>query len=161
MKKQLIYILIAATSLATVACNKDSVNFIRDNTTTTGVGGIPVSTNALTELNLLPAKTLSASLTTASPTFAAGANLRFELQYFSETPVKEINLYSTVGAGARTKVFTQPYAPAFSAIKRLDTLLVPYVVPLATPSTTGIKLEFEILNQNTLSLTRTGWMRVL
>jgi hypothetical protein len=83
-----------------------------------------------------------------------------ELWYFSNTPIREINLYATVGAGARTKVFTKPYAPSFSAIKRSDTLLIPYTVPAATPSNTGIKLDFEILNENALSLVRSGWLRV-
>jgi hypothetical protein len=154
--KQSIIILLLGTGLL-MACEK-SVDFIGDNTTVTGVGSYPISANPLTEV--ASARTLTATLATATPRFVAGSNLSFELWYFSNTPIREINLYATVGAGARTKVFTKPYAPSFSAIKRSDTLLIPYTVPAATPSNTGIKLDFEILNENALSLVRSGWLRV-
>jgi hypothetical protein len=137
---------------------KKSVDFIADNTYETGVGSIPVSTNPLTDL--ITNRALTATLTASTPRFNAGTAISVELQYFSQSPVKEINLYATVGAGARVKVSTQPYQSAFSQVKRLDTLLVPYTVPLGTASNTGIKLEYEILNANTLSLLRTGWIRV-
>jgi hypothetical protein len=140
-----------------IACKKD-VDFIRDNTETTGAGSYPISSNAL--IDVTTNRTLSTSLTSSTPRFNAGSDLNIELQYFSESPIKEVNLYSTVGTGARTKVFTKAYTPSFSSTKRLDTLMVPYQVPANATSNTGIKLDFEIVNQNTLSLTRTGWLRV-
>jgi hypothetical protein len=154
--KQLLYIILFA-ALGFAGCKK-SVDFIADNTDLTGTGSYPISANPITDI--ATARTLTTSLTSATPRFLAGAALSMELQYFSESPIKEVNLFATVGAGARTQVFNKPYSASFSAIKRVDTLLVPYTVPAGTPASTGIKLEFQILNQNTLSLTRTVWLRV-
>jgi hypothetical protein len=155
MKK---YILILSALIFTLMACKKSNDFIADNTAVTGVGSYPICANPLVEF--ASNKSLTGSLGTTTPSFAAGTNTSVELQYFSETPIKEINLYATVGAGARTAVYNKPYSPSFSAIKRLDTLMVPYTIPTA-PATTGVKLEYEIVNQNALKITRTGWIRVL
>jgi hypothetical protein len=141
-----------------IACKK-STNFIGDNTTPTGVGSFPISSNPL--IDFVTNKTLNGSLTSTTPTITIGSSISVELQYFSESPIKEVNLYATVGAGARTAVYNKPYTPSFSAIKRLDTLMVPYTVPTGTVTATGIKLEYEIVNQNTLKILRTGWLRAL
>jgi hypothetical protein len=155
MKK---YILILSTAVFTLMACKKSNDFIGDNTSVTGTGSYPICANPLVEF--ASNRTLTATLVTATPSFAVGTNTSVELQYFSETPIKEINLYATVGAGARTAVYNKPYTPSFSAIKRLDTLMVPYTIPTA-PAATGIKLEYEVVNQNDLKITRTGWVRVL
>ncbi len=156
MKKIILYST-AAFLLGIAACKK-SVDFIADNTTT-GTGFIPVSTNALIDFNNSPNRTLTSTLGSSTPVYPGGTLLKVELQYFSQSPIREIVLYETVGSGSRTQVATIPYAPAFSTIKRLDTLLVPYTVPASAAANTGIKLEYEIVNQNTLKLTRTGWIR--
>lgn len=156
MKKfQYSFILLAL--LATVAaCKRDEWDFIRDNTKPSGVGYYPVSSNPI--IDTTSRKTLTTT-TSNPPAFAAGYEVKVELQYMSESPVKEINLYNTVGATARAKVGTWPYQKAFSNLKRLDTLIVPYVMP-ASPSGTLVKLEFEILNQNNLNLIRTVYTKV-
>jgi hypothetical protein len=155
MKK---YILILSTAIFTLMACEKSNDFIADNTSATGVGSYPICANPLVEF--ASNKSLTGSLGSATPSFAVGTNTSVELQYFSETPIKEINLYATVGAGARTAVYNKPYTPSFSAIKRLDTLMVPYTIPSA-PASTGIKLEYEVVNQNALKITRTGWIRAL
>ena len=144
MKKMFFYIIVAA--LALTACEK-SQDVNRDYAVPTGKGSYPVSTNTLVDL--------STNKNLGTVNFNAGYAFNTELQYFSQDPVKEINLYSTVGSGARTKITTLPYAPAYSNIKKLDTLLVPYTVPAGQVSGTSIKLEYEIVNQNTLNLIRT------
>jgi hypothetical protein len=156
--KKIFLILSAAIVLFITACKK-SVDFIADNTNVTGTGYIPVSSNPLIDFNVTPNKTLTATLGTSTPVYTGSSMLSVELQYFSQGPVKEINLYATVGTGLRTLVSVTPYAAAFSQIKRLDTLMVSYVVPASVPANTGIKLEYEILNQNALKLIRTGWIR--
>lgn len=143
---------------AFLACNKDEHDFLRDNTTTTSAGYIPISNNTLQDVTANPVRNLGTSSGTAT-VYPAGATFRTELTFFSQTPVKEINLYNTIGAGARTLVNSYPYAPAFSAAKRLDTLLVPYTVPTAA-SGTVIKLDYEIKNVNALSATRTVYVKV-
>ncbi|MEO6583294.1 MAG: hypothetical protein ABIO05_03165 [Ferruginibacter sp.] len=155
--KKLFFIAITFIVIFCTACDKES-DFIRDNTTATGTGSIPVSANPLSDA--ISKKSLSTSLTASTVKFAAGTVLSIELQYFSQSPIKEVNLFETVGAGARTQVYNKAYTPTFSDIKRLDTLMIPYTVPMAA-SNTGIKLEFEIVNQNTLKLTRTAWLRIL
>ena len=144
MKKMFLYTLAAV--LVVTACEKpQDVN--RDYAIPTGKGSYPVSTNALVDL--------STNKNLGTVNFSGGYAFNTELQYFSQEPVKEINLYSTIGTGARTKISTIPYAPAYSNIKKLDTLLIPYTVPAGQASGTSIKLEYEIVNQNTLNLIRT------
>jgi hypothetical protein len=157
--KKIILIINVAIVLLCIGCSKKSVDFIADNTSNTGVGSIPVSSNPLIDFNITPNKTLTGTNVAATPVYPGAAVLKVELQYFSQSPVKEINLYETVGTGARTLVSKTPYAPAFSQIKRLDTLMLLYTVPTTAAANTGIKLEYEILNQNALSLTRVGWIK--
>lgn len=145
MKRNLFYTIIAA-ALITGACKK-SQDINRDYAIPTGKGSYPVSSNALVDL--------STNKTLGTDSLKAGYMVTTELQYFSQDPVKEINLYNTVGNGARTKIPTQPYAAAYSNIKKLDTLLIPYTVPTGLSQGTKIKLEYEIVNQNALNLVRT------
>jgi hypothetical protein len=149
--KRLFIILIIFCTTFFVACDKNN-DFLEQNTTATGVGYAPVSNNTLQDVTANPVKNLGTT-TSSATVYPAGANFKTELTFFSQSPVKEINLYNTIGSGARTLVGTWPYAPAFSNAKRLDTLLVPYTVPTAT-SGTVIKLEYEIKNVNALSVVR-------
>lgn len=159
MKKIEINILffIIALSLIITACEKDK-NFIADNTINTGVGYVPVSTNTLQDVSVIPVRTLATSSGTATA-FTGGTTFKTELTFFSQSPIKEINLYNTIGTSARTLVTTIPYAPAFSQSKRLDTLIVPYTVPASAAIGTVIKLEYEILNTNALSVIRTVFVK--
>lgn len=145
MKKNLLYTIIA-TTLIVAACKK-SQDITRDYAIPTGKGSYPASTNTLVDMST------NRSLGTVN--LAGGYTFSTELQYFSQEPVKEINFYSTVGTGARTKITTIPYAPAYSNLKKLDTLLIPYTIPTGQAAGTSIKLEYEIVNQNALNLIRT------
>jgi hypothetical protein len=133
-----------------IACTRND-DFIKENATDTGVGYYPLSANTLVDM------ATNANVNNAS--YAAGATFKTELQFISQTPVKEINLYNTVGSTARTKVATYPYAQARSTIKGTDTLLVPYTVPTGLAVGTSIKLDYEILNDNGLSITRTATIK--
>lgn len=157
MKKVTLYICALALGCATLTGCYDEPDFIKDNTTATGVGSVPVSGNELK--NLATNTNLSTANNAATNQFTAGSEIKYELQFFSDSPIKEINVYETVGAGARTKIKTVPYVPAFSATDRTDTLVVAYTVPQAAVGT-NVKVDTEILNQNTLSVTRTFWLRV-
>jgi hypothetical protein len=133
-----------------IACTKND-DFIEENVTDTGVGYYPLSANTLVDM------ATNANVNNAS--YASGASFRTELQFISQSPVKEINLYNTIGSTARTKVATFPYAPARSTIKGTDTLLVPYTVPTGLAVGTSIKLDYEILNENGLNIIRTATIR--
>jgi hypothetical protein len=157
MKKLVIIASIIWSTTTWVACD-DKQNFIRDNVNPTEVGSIPVSANTLQDVTANPLKTLGTT-TAGATVYPAGASFKTELTYFSESPIKEINLFTTVGTGTRTLTTTIPYTPAFSASKRLDTLLVPYTVPAATTGTV-VKLEYQILNVNTLNVIRTAYIKL-
>ncbi|NML19740.1 hypothetical protein HHL16_02590 [Pseudoflavitalea sp. G-6-1-2] len=155
--KAIQYITLALCTLAAIAaCKKSKYDFVRDNSTPTGVGSVPVSSNGL--IDMATQKTLATSRTDATA-YDASATFNTELQFFSESPVKEINLFNTVGAGAKEKYSTIAYQKAFSTIKRLDTLLVPYTLPTGA-SGTVIRLDYEILNQNNLNVIRTIYVKL-
>jgi hypothetical protein len=138
--------------LATLAACAKNDDFVAENTTPTGTGYYPISVNTLVDM------ATNANINNAR--YSPGALFRTELQFISQSPVKEINVYSTIGAGAKTKISTIPYAPAHSAIKDTDTLLIPYTIPLGLSAGTAIKLDLEILNVNTLSVTRSATVLV-
>jgi len=157
MKNTSYIIILLVAVLASLASCEKSTDFIADESTPSG-GYLPVSTNALIDV----ANNTTIGTTATSTKYAPGAEVKTELQFFSVDPIKEINLYNTVGTGARTKVGASiPYAKAYSPIKKLDTLLVPYIVPAGTASGTTIKLDYEIMNVNTKSIVRTASFKVL
>jgi hypothetical protein len=125
------------------ACFEET-NLVTSIAIPTGKGFYPVSGNTFVDL-------LNGGTIGTNRQYAKQANIRFELQYWSETPVTEINLYQTI-SGVREKVMTTAYPSAFSSLKSCDTLLINYTLP-STAATT-VKLEVEILNENTLSLIR-------
>lgn len=146
--KTLRYILfILATGLISGACYDDK-DPVAEIITPTGKGYYPVSGNTFVDL-------VNAGTIGANRIYAPGINIAFELQYWSEAPIKEINLYKTVGTTAREKVYSKPYSEvkAFSRRKSADTLIFHYTTPVVA-TTTNVKLEVEIVNDNTLSLTR-------
>ncbi len=150
MKNTYLFILFVIAASSIVSCEK-SKDYIKDQSVSMGLY-LPVSTNALVDM--------ADNLAINARSYAAGATFKTELQFFSVDPVKEINLYETIGTGAKNKVNTYPYASAYSNIKKLDTLLVPYTVGAALTSGTSIKLDYEILNVNTKSVVRTATIKV-
>jgi hypothetical protein len=150
-------ITIALFSIGAIACEK-SQDFLAENTTPTGAGYAPVSANTLQDVTATPIKNLGTTSAGATA-YPAGSTFKTELTFFSQSAVKEINLYNTVGSGTKTLVNSIPYAPAFSNTKRLDTLLVPYTVPTGTAGTV-IRLDYEIKNVNSLATTRTAYVRI-
>jgi hypothetical protein len=151
MRKSIFFLIILILTVA-AACKK-SQDVIRDNVVPTGVGYYPVSSNTLQDVVAVPNTNLG------SVALKPGYAFKTELQYFSQDAIKEVNFYTTVGTGTRTKILTVPYTSSYSNFKKLDTLLVPYTVPTGLATGTSIKLEYEILNQNTLNLIRTATIR--
>lgn len=149
-KSHLSYFVLIALMIGIAACTKND-DFINENTTDPGIGYYPQSANTLVDM------ATNTNINNAS--YAAGATFRTEIQFISQSPVKEINLYNTIGTTARTKVSAFPYTAAYSAIKGTDTLLAPYTVPGGLAVGTSIRLEYEILNQNNLNLIKTATIR--
>ena len=152
--KNILKIFIPVMLAGAVYSCKKSKDFIADNTTPTGVGYRAVFTNPLRDI------ATTASINGAS--YAANTTFKTELQFFSQSPIQSINLYNTIGSGPRTQVSSTPYAQAFSQIKRTDTLLVSYTTPSYTiaPIGTKIKLEYEVLNVNTLSVIQSATITI-
>ncbi|MBC8034774.1 MAG: hypothetical protein H7Y03_11555 [Chitinophagaceae bacterium] len=138
------------TAFLVCACEK-SKDLIDDNTEPTEVGFRPVSSNPLRDLNARGALIDAASYT-------SGATILTELQFFSESAVKEIVFYTTYGKQSRLINNTFPYVKGFSPVKRMDTLLVSYTVPVL-PKDTTIRFDFQIVNVNGLTLTRSATIK--
>jgi hypothetical protein len=153
MKNIIKIVAVTIIAFAFNACKK-SQDFIADNTTPTGVGYRPVFTNPLRD------QATTTSINGAK--YFANTTFTTELQFWSESPIKEINLYNTIGSGARTLVSKTPYAPAFSQFKRTDTLLVSYTTPTYTiaPIGTKIKLDYEVLNVNALNVIQSATITI-
>lgn len=137
---------IAILSLALLtACYDDDSNPVED-LSTLEPGHVPVSANTFVDL-LNPDSKF---------TYRGGTALAFELVYWSDDPVKEINLYQSVGAGSKEQISHAPYGDvaAFSKIKSADTLVFRYTAPVVVEKTT-IKFDIEIINENMRSLKRT------
>jgi len=147
-----IYIASLFALVAISACKK-SIDFIADNTTPAGSGSYPISSNTFTDIATKTAIPVTAGYT-------KGQNLSWEIQYFSQSPIKELNLYETIGTGTRNKIKNYPYQAAYSKTKATDTLIINYQVPATATSGSSVKVETEILNQNTLNLIRTFTYKV-
>jgi hypothetical protein len=161
-KKMKIYKLILPLLLAGFvfsSCDKSN-DYHEQNAVATGLGSIPISNNALADFNTTPPRTLSTSSAVTSATgFAGNANINVELTYFSASPIQKIDFYTTVGTGAKTLVSSTPYAASFSAIKGVDTLMIPYNVPSSAVVNTVIRLDYEVVNVNALKVIRTAYIK--
>ncbi|MCX8019419.1 MAG: hypothetical protein N2747_02860 [Chitinophagaceae bacterium] len=151
------FLLIYSFSMILFSCKK-SQDFIRDNTTPTGVGYAPVSNNPILDYAFNPPRSIGTTSGGAT-SYPAGSTILAELTFFSQSPIKETQFYTTAGTGPRTLTATIPYSPAFSERKGLDTLIVPYTVPATVPVNTVIRMEYEIINQNGLKVVRTVFIR--
>jgi hypothetical protein len=82
-----------------------------------------------------------------STTFTPGTKARVLLEFYCKDPLKEIRLHQSIGttilAGTRTLISTTPYAPAYSQIRQMDTLVLSYTVPAGNPLNTTIFLHGE------------------
>lgn len=139
------------------SCEKSS-DFIDESTNPTGVGYAPTSNNAIQDFNITPARSLSTTSGSATA-YAGGATIKAEVTFFSQSPVKQTVLYNTIGTGAKTAVATVPYAPSFSTLKGVDTVMINYTVPTAPAANTVIRLDFEVENVNALKVVRTVYIR--
>lgn len=144
MKSQ---ILMAAVCAFALACNEDTDPLTE--MTVDGKGFYPVSGNTFVDL-------VNGGTISANRIYAPNVNLSFELQYWSEAPIQEINMYATIDKGAKTKIFNKPYTEiaAFSKIKSADTLVMAYKTPVVLVET-PVRLDVEIVNENGLSVSRT------
>lgn len=138
-------LLIAAAAL--VACEEEPDQWLRDNTQE-GRGYFPV---------IASAAVTAPALTAVKP----GSEVTVDLRYWSRDPIQEVRLYARPGATApETLVSTTPYAPAYSAVSRTDSVLLRYTVPAdLVPAKGALRLRAEVVNENTL--TRSGTLPVI
>ncbi|MCU0390892.1 MAG: hypothetical protein MUE81_07225 [Thermoflexibacter sp.] len=148
-------------SVALSSCYKENQwDWVGQNTTLTGKGFAPVSTNTLFDFNLtnpnntsnprIP-RSINATTSARPEILPAGYTLQTELQYYCIDPIKEVMVYQTVGTAARTTLRTVPYQPSFSRVKGLDTLMIEYTVPQLA-SGTNIILDLDVVSTNGLGL---------
>jgi hypothetical protein len=143
--------------IAFMACNKSN-DFHANNATTTGLGYAPISNNGILDYAFNPPRTIGTSSSGAT-SYAAGSNISAELTFFSQSPIKETQFFTTVGTGAKTLTATIPYTAAFSSLKGVDTLIVPYTVPASAAANTVIRMDYEIINVNGLKAIRSVYIK--
>ncbi|RYE17242.1 MAG: hypothetical protein EOP42_32620, partial [Sphingobacteriaceae bacterium] len=118
-------------ALVAISACKKSIDFIADNTTPAGSGSYPISSNTFTDIVTKTAIPVTAGYT-------KGQGLSWEIQYFSQSPIKELNLFETIGTGTRNKLKNYPYQAAYSRAKAADTLIINYQVPATAASGASI-----------------------
>ncbi|MDI9337643.1 MAG: hypothetical protein QM539_04365 [Alphaproteobacteria bacterium] len=158
MYNKLIYIILLV--LLNWACKKPN-DFLAETTIPTGAGYYPISNNTLLDTAKIVGTNTNRVFGTGSTnrTYAAGSGFVTELQYFSLSPVQEIQVYDsislpTAAKRARTLVKTIPYLKSYSFISKQDTTLVGYTVPVGTAAGTTMVVDFVIVNVNTLFVNR-------
>ena len=115
------------------------------------------------DLGYLP---VIASFTIVSPTPAAGtaptpvkpgAVCTFDLRYWSEGQIDQVQLQSRLGTtGAFSTVYAQEYTPAYSTITRSDSLRLNYTVPVDATAGTRIRVEARVTNVDLADYPRTA-----
>jgi hypothetical protein len=93
--------------------------------------------------------------------YTTGETITFELQIAQQTdPIKQIVILEKVEPGRDSAaVQTIPYAPAYSRIKRTDTLVVRYVVP-AGANKALVRVDARVEGQNGQTKTRNFYFRL-
>jgi hypothetical protein len=103
---------------------------------------------------------LGNALNTATK-YATGETVTFELQFAPQTdPIKQVVILQKVEPSRDSvAVQTIPYAPAYSRIKRADTLVVRYTVP-AGANKALVRVDARVESTNGQSKTRTFFYRL-
>lgn len=79
--------------------------------------------------------------------YAVGASAQAITVFWSEGPIRELQLYATVGGAAETLVSTTPYTANLVDSVRADVMVIPYTVPNVA-SGTSIDLRVLVVNEN-------------
>jgi hypothetical protein len=89
-----------------------------------------------------------------------GVVVPFEVQFASNSPIREINAYQvvnrTVGTTTTrdtTRFFTAPYQAAYSTLKQTDTLVITHTTPSvvrSTGTTVAVNIIAEVVTQSGL-----------
>lgn len=131
-----------------LSCKKEN-NFINEQVLGRGTGYYPLSVNTLRD-------TISQRAFTDTSFFSGGQTIAFELQYFSQDPIQEIDLYATVPGDKKTLVSSRPFnASFFSFTKGTDTTILTYTIPGDVKPGGIVRLDAVVQNENSLSVTRT------
>ncbi|WP_133272047.1 hypothetical protein [Hymenobacter radiodurans] len=105
--------------------------------------------------------TLLASTSNPDTKYAVGETVPLEINFASQgEPIKEVLVLQKVEPSRDSVVVqTIPYQPAYSRLKRADTLVVRYVVPQAANKAL-IRVDVRLVSQNGQSKTRSASFRV-
>ncbi|MHB1922290.1 MAG: hypothetical protein ACYCOO_08640 [Chitinophagaceae bacterium] len=131
---------------ALVSCHKQ-VNFINEGRVANGINFYPVSVNPLQDLK-------NGGELYYGRVYPPGDTIQFELQFFSQDSIQEIDLFTKLGNGPEKNVFTWDYQPQFSHSAEMDTLVITYVIPSPMATPTSLLINPRIVNINQLYLER-------
>lgn len=135
MKKifSLIAFFLLAFGFALTSCDKDPTEDLEE-IIKTDLGYVPkISTFRLVN---------PANVTTVAP----GANITFDLRFFSEGKIRDIQFYMIMGA-QETKIGESAYSPAYSKITRTDSLLFNYQVPANLAAGITFTIQARVANE--------------
>lgn len=135
-----------ALVLLVVSCKKET-NFVNENTLGRGIAYYPLSLNTLRD-------TVTKKLFTDT-SFSANQAIAFELQYYSQDTVQEVDLYATVPGTQKQLVKSWPFQLSYySRLKGWDTTILSYTIPTTVKTGDIVRLDAVVLNTNSLSVTR-------
>jgi hypothetical protein len=145
----------AAVLFCLFSCHK-SGDFIDEGKLGNGVHYYPVILND----NLYDTVTHK-RLNLLDTTFSPGQTLIFELDYFSQDPVGELELWAGKSPGSLKKALEIPYSPTFySPTKFADTVLFHYELPSGLDSLSKWFLQPRVVTSAGLPVTLDATIRI-
>lgn len=97
------------------------------------------------DLGYVPRITSFTLVTPASTTVPVGSSVTFDLRYWSEGSIKDIQFWMIQGA-TETRIAEQNYAPAFSKITRTDSLRFTYQIPGTLDAGSQFSVQARVAN---------------
>lgn len=138
--------LFAGVIFLTLSCKKEN-NFVSENALGRGIAYYPLSLNTLRD-------TVTKKLFTDT-SFSANQVIAFELLYYSQDTIQEVDLYATVPGTQKQMVNVWPFRTSYySYLKGWDTTILSYTVPSTVKPGDVVRLDAVVRNTNSLSVTR-------
>jgi hypothetical protein len=98
-----------------------------------------------TDLGYVPRIARFTKTSPAGTTVPVGSSLNFDLRYWSEGTINDIQFYLIVGT-TETQLADIAYTTAFSKITRCDSLLFNYQLPVSLVSGTDFSIQARVAN---------------
>lgn len=98
------------------------------------------------DLGYVPKIATFTLLDPASTDVQPGTDCTFDLRYWSEGQISDIQFYLII-AGEETQIGQQDYVPAYSEVTRTDSLIFNYQIPASLQPGTSFSIQARVTNQ--------------